>query len=58
MAWVFEAGTTILQAILDYRAAVRQATDRAEAEIAALTDVEAMRAYRVEWPKTPEGLVP
>ena len=51
-----ETGAPIPQAVLDYRAAVRAATDRGEAEIAALTDVEAVRAYRVEWPPKPEGV--
>ena len=52
-----ENGRPVPQALLDYRAAVRAATDRAEQEIAVLTDVEAVRAYRVEWPPKPEGIV-
>ena len=51
-----ETGAPIPQAVLDYRAAVRAATDRAEQEIAALDSVEAVRAYWVQWPPKPEGI--
>ena len=51
-----ETGAPIPQAVLDYRAAVRAAADRAEQEIAQLASVEAVRGYRVEWPEKPEGV--
>lgn len=51
-----ETGKPVPDAVLQWRAAIRAATVRAEAEIAALTDVESVRVYRVQWPEKPEGV--
>lgn len=46
-----ETGEDVPLDVLEYRQAVRDATDPAKAEIMQLADAEAVRAYRVQWPE-------
>lgn len=45
-----ETGDPIPQDVAGYRAAVRAASDAAEAAVQALDNVEAVQAYTVNWP--------
>lgn len=46
-----ETGEDVPLDVLEYRQAVRDATDVAEADIMQLDSVEAVKAYQVEWPE-------
>ncbi len=46
-----EIGEEVPSDVLEYRQAVRDATDVAEAEVMQLESVDDVRAYQVQWPE-------